>query len=72
MLSDILAATFDSEDTIEAISTEDMLSKIEGLNKRIQEGEISPRNLIVGSLDVKVCSLVWIQVRQLEYAGTGY
>ena len=53
MLSDILAATFDSEDIIEAISMEDMLSKIEGLNKRIQEGEISPRNLIVGSLDVE-------------------
>ena len=52
MLSDILAATFDSEDTVEAISTEDMLSKVETLNQNSQDGEINPRNLIIGPLDV--------------------
>ena len=53
MLSDIMAATFSSEDSVEAISTEDMLSKVEELNRRIEQGEISPKNLTIGSLDVE-------------------
>ena len=53
LLSDILAATFESEESLEAISTEDMLAKIDEFNRKVEAEEISPRNPIIGSLDVE-------------------
>ena len=53
LLSDIMGVTFKLEETIESVSTEDLLSKIEALNSRIEDGEVSPKKLIIGSLDVE-------------------
>ena len=52
MLTDVLQAEYATGHTTEAISTEDFLSKIEGMNHRIRKGEIDSENLTIGSLDV--------------------
>ena len=49
---EILGAATKADPTCEAISTEDMISKMDDLNRRIQNGEVKPRRLMTGSLDV--------------------
>ena len=44
LLTDIMGATFECEDTSEAISTEDLLSKIDVLNEKIKSQEMSPKS----------------------------
>ena len=52
-LCTILQGVTRSDPTCEKISTEDMISRIDHLNKEIEEGKIEPKNMIVGSLDVQ-------------------
>ena len=43
----------DSDTSEELTSTEDFLYNVEELNKGIKTGQITPQNLIIGSLDVE-------------------
>ena len=52
-LCQVLGAPIKADPTIESNSTEDALSKVDKLNSKIEKGEIKPRNLTIGSLDVK-------------------
>ena len=49
----ILKAAVDADPSTEAISTEDTISKLDSLNNKILQGEIKPRKLMTGSLDVE-------------------
>ena len=51
-LCTVLNGVIETEETNEAISTEDKLSKIDRLNNDIRSGKIKPGKLSVGSLDV--------------------
>ena len=50
-LTTVLQGTTKADKTHEETYTEDMISKVDRVNRSIQEGRISPRNLMVGSLD---------------------
>ena len=52
-LCHLIGAPIKSDKSAECISTEDTLSGVDRLNEKIVKEEIKPRNLIVGSLDVK-------------------
>ena len=52
-LCQLLGAPIKADPTAEANSTEDALSKIDSLNSKLEKGQIKPRNLTLGSLDVK-------------------
>ena len=52
-LAAILGAVIEADPSTEAISTEDAISRLDSINKKIQSNEISPRNQVVGSLDVE-------------------
>ena len=49
----MVTATYKSEETCEVISTEDLISKVDDLNKRILDCDIDSDKIMVGSLDVK-------------------
>ena len=52
-LTDILQSVYScDQETTEAISTEDFLSKIEKFNSQIRNGEVEAEKLTIGSLDV--------------------
>ena len=52
-LNDVLTGVFRSEqNSAEVVSTEDMLACVECMNDKIRKGEIKPKSLMVGSLDV--------------------
>ena len=63
---DILMSLFKAETTSESSSTEDFLSKIEDVNARIISGEIKPRSLMIGSLDLEA----WRWLGQVKLQGT--
>ena len=48
----ILTSTIKSDPSIESITTEDQIFKLDGLNQKINGGEINPTKLFFGSLDV--------------------
>ena len=53
-MSDILESLFQADhEGVEAISTNNLLSKVEDSNNRMREGSIEESNLMVGSLDVE-------------------
>ena len=53
LTTDILQTLFKHEETCEATSTEDFLSKVEDINEKINRGEVLPESMVVGSLDVE-------------------